>query len=1181
LRKLVNTLKRGPQNRDVRESTRLLLESLESRFLLTATLTIDPGAQTESQGAVISFPITLSEASATDITLQYVTADHSDQPWRYDHADGQIVIPAGQTSASIDLAVFNDDVWNPTLNFNITVSSADDVLIPSPSAGGTITNDDLGHFTYYPELPIFEGGNSPVSKLFVADGPPGGPIPITVTKISGGDAIKCNDSYMYTPSPFVGLVIAPYSEYDADQINDSATFEISSPGFATYTFVVNQTDMTPDAPDLVGAFDDGASNTDNNTSLNNSDANHVLQFTIGNTVPGSTVKLYADGTQIGSATASGTTTTITTTGNFTLADGVHQITASQYNNTPPGAPSAALELTIDTSIPILSYSDAEAFEADGVISFPVSINKPSASDITLFYFPTPNVASYDDMDFADNALIIPAGQTTGTINLTIYNDTMWEKNEGFYLSIFSLDVEIPTEFVNGTIKNDDLLHFSFFSQLFVNEGQFLGNTKLRLIEFPSVDLPVTITKISGDDDIHVSPGGTIFDASGNNYILVDPSADQDADDVAGTATFEITAPGAETYTFTVTEIDDDVVAPSPDLNWTSLSFTPTSGPAGTALSVNRTYQVATQSTSNFTIKYVLSSDATYGNGDDIVIGSETISGAGGSLGTHAGTFNNAVVPLGTAAGAYHLLAALDSGDAIVESNEGNNVGNGGDFTVSPPAQISVNTGAINVTDGSSSTFNVKLTQQPLNNVAVSVARTSGDTDLSADKSMLTFTPDNWNIPQTVTVSATLDFDVTANPAIFSVSATGMTTAEVAATEISVAPGIPAGVQATNTHLSKVTVSWNPLAKTTGYQIYRSTIDDFATAAILAGAENVTDTLFDDTSVVPETNYYYWVRGKNGASVGLPSVSELGNAVGVGAGTGSTIKAPKPAAFYKFGQSITLGTSLKALVNIHQPFTGNVNLVDSGGPTTLATAAIKNTAATFKINNLAPGTYSCVVDYAGDANYAASSSSAFTITVNKAATTTTLKSSVGAPVFGQAITLTATVNTTTAKTTARTGTVTFFEDGVQIGSPVAAANSIASATFTPATPGVHKYTAVYSGDSNFNGSNSATLSRNVQKAKTTVTLVSSLPNPIAFSDPIDLTATVSVVAPGASTPTGTITFRDNGKILQTVAIDGSGVAQIIGLTYNKAGNHNITATYNGDANDKTATKSLVLKILLIS
>ena len=86
---------------------------------------------------------------------------------------------------------------------------------------------------------------------------------------------------------------------------------------------------TPGTPALVAAYDTGSSNSDGITNLNNSSSSAVLQFSVSNTVAGATVTIYADGTAIGKPTAAGTSTTVTTSGHFTLVDGSHAITARQ------------------------------------------------------------------------------------------------------------------------------------------------------------------------------------------------------------------------------------------------------------------------------------------------------------------------------------------------------------------------------------------------------------------------------------------------------------------------------------------------------------------------------------------------------------------------------------------------------------------------------------------------------------------------------------------------------------------------------------------------------------------------------------------------------------------------------------------------------------------------------------
>jgi len=112
-----------------------------------------------------------------------------------------------------------------------------------------------------------------------------------------------------------------------------------------------QQSPAPAAPDLLPGSDTGFNN-DDLTLLNNSSLQKTLEFSVGGTVSGATVTIHADGNPIGSALATGTTTTVTTNGIDALADGAHSITARQAE---PGklesGDSAALTVTIDTQPP--------------------------------------------------------------------------------------------------------------------------------------------------------------------------------------------------------------------------------------------------------------------------------------------------------------------------------------------------------------------------------------------------------------------------------------------------------------------------------------------------------------------------------------------------------------------------------------------------------------------------------------------------------------------------------------------------------------------------------------------------------------------------------------------------------------------------------------------------------------
>ncbi|MFJ4833075.1 glycoside hydrolase family 48 protein [Streptomyces sp. NPDC088747] len=103
------------------------------------------------------------------------------------------------------------------------------------------------------------------------------------------------------------------------------------------------------------------------------------------------------------------------------------------------------------------------------------------------------------------------------------------------------------------------------------------------------------------------------------------------------------------------------------------------------------------------------------------------------------------------------------------------------ITVASGPAVVASPGQLGVQQGKSGTFDVKLSTQPSANVAVSVARTEGNTGLSVTGgASLTFTPANWATAQKATITA--DASGTGS-ATFTASATGHAKATVTVTEL--------------------------------------------------------------------------------------------------------------------------------------------------------------------------------------------------------------------------------------------------------------------------------------------------------------------------------------------------------------------------------------------------------------
>ena len=174
----------------------------------------------------------------------------------------------------------------------------------------------------------------------------------------------------------------------------------------------------------------------------------------------------------------------------------------------------------------------------------------------------------------------------------------------------------------------------------------------------------------------------------------------------------------------------------------------------------------------------------------------------------------------------------------------------------------------------------------------------------------------------------------------------------------------------------------------------------------------------------------------------------------------------------------------------------------------------------------------------------------------AASATALVSS-GAAVFGEPVTLTATVSSALLAS----GQVVFRAGTTALGA--AALDGVGQAVYVTASLPVGRsaLSAVYQGDAAHDASTSPAVTQVVGRAATRVSLAHS-PSSSSFNQPVTLTATVTARAPGQGVPSGSIVFRDGAGELGTVALSG-GTATLV-LPRPALGTHVLVAEYSGSA-----------------
>ncbi len=280
------------------------------------------------------------------------------------------------------------------------------------------------------------------------------------------------------------------------------------------------------------------------------------------------------------------------------------------------------------------------------------------------------------------------------------------------------------------------------------------------------------------------------------------------------------------------------------------------------------------------------------------------------------------------------------------------------------------------------------------------------------------------------------------------------------------------------------------------------------------------------------------------------------------GNSSTALAASPSSGV-FGQPVTFTATVTSASGHGTPI-GAVTFRD--GSNTLGTAMLVNGTAAFTVSTLSTGSHSITAVYGGNSYFTGSTSGASTQTVIRAASSTVLASAPNPSVFGQSVTLTATVTAAAPGSGTPTGSITFRDGSTTIGTASLFSGS-ASFTTSALTTGSHSITAVYGGDSNFSGSTASPSTQAVNQASSTTALVAS-PNPATFGQSVTFTATVTAVAPGSGTPTGTVTFKDGSTIIGSASLSsGSASFTTSALT---TGSHSITAVYGGDSNFSGST-----------
>jgi urease beta subunit len=714
---------------------------------------------TVPEGSTASFQVRLSAQPSADVSVTVARVA----------GDTDITVQSGAsltfTSANwnvnqaVTLAAAEDvDIVNGTATIRLSASG-----VPNKDVTATeVDNDTLQFVTSTDTVNVPEGATASFQVRLSAQ--PSADVSVTVARVAGDTdiTVQSGASLTFTSANWnANQAVTLAAADDVDILNGTATIRLSATGVPDKD--VTATEQDNDTLTFV-------TSTDTVTVPEGSTASFQVRLSAQPPANVSvTVARVAGDTDITVQTGGSLTftsanwnvnqaVTLAAAEDVDIANGTATIRLSATG--VPNKDVTATEVDNDT-LTFVTSTDTVAVPEGATASFQVRLSAQPSADLSV------TVARFS----GDTDITV---QTGGSLTFTSAN---WNVNQAVTLAAAE-DVDIvngtatirlsasgvPNKDVTATeVDNDTLQFVTSTDTVNVSEGA-TASFQVRLSAQPSADLNVTVARFSGDTDITVQTGGSLTFTSANWNVnqAVTLAAAEDVDIANGTATIRLSASGVPNKDLTATEVDND-----------TLTFVTSTDTVNVSEGATASFQVRLSAQPSADVSVTVARVA----GDtDITVQT------GGSL-----TFTSANWNVNQAV----TLAAAEDVD-IVNGTATIRLSASGvpnkDLTATEvdndTLQFVTSTDTVTVPEGSTASFQVRLSAQPSADLSVTVARFSGDTDIAVQTGgSLTFTSANWNVNQAVTLAAAEDVDIVNGTATIRLSATGVSNKDVTATEV--------------------------------------------------------------------------------------------------------------------------------------------------------------------------------------------------------------------------------------------------------------------------------------------------------------------------------------------------------------------------------------------------------------
>lgn len=531
--------------------------------LPSLTIANETVTETDSGSQILTFTVTLSNASSQPVEVNYAAVDGTatDGDGDYRLAAGKLTFASGETSQTISVAVNGDEKYELNETFEIKLSNPVGATIQKGEATGTITNNDP-----LPTVSITEGsategnsGKTPASFTVSLSNP--SYQTITVAYATADETANSSDYggvsggvISFAPGETSQTIEVQVNGDTVDESNETFLVNLSNPTQATLgtsqaTGTIIDDDGIPTlsiAEVSVSEGDSGITEAIFTVSLSNP-TNQTVTVNYA-TEDGTAKTSDSDYTQTSGTltfTAGETTQTITVPVSGDLQDELDEdflLKLSGATNATIATGQATGSITDDDAAPAVSIDDIEVLEGNsGTVNavFTVSLSSPSSQPITVNYATADDTAKSSDNDYIamiGGSLTFTPGQTSQKIMIAVKGDTQKEPDETFLVNLTSNDVTIADAQGLGIIRTDEAVPGLSIGDVSITEGDD-GTTQAVFTVSLSETFsePVTVEYQTGDATATV--------------------ANQDYDTAVGTLTF---TPGNTSQTIAVAINSDQI-----------------------------------------------------------------------------------------------------------------------------------------------------------------------------------------------------------------------------------------------------------------------------------------------------------------------------------------------------------------------------------------------------------------------------------------------------------------------------------------------------------------------------------------------------------------------------------------------------------------------------------------------